>query len=686
MGDEAHGGAAASARDEALARRRLLDGLWAHLPLGLVLTAPEAPYRVLLHNDAFRRRLPEALRDLGMKGQPLAAHAATSDAATSDAVAAHVEARCAEAARTAAPVHAAAPQARAANPAASEPAGQAWLRWTIAPVVEDDAVVALAHLFSDASPSDADAAPAARADLFDRKAWLEQALGAAGGLVYASDQAAHQIIGGVGFEQVVGEAPDRLPCPDAWWTDRVHPDDRAEVRRAVHAAATGIEAGATERLTLTYRVRHRQGHYLHVRDTGRLHRTPGGGAVHYVGTVFDVTAERHTETRLRRLGQHLEREVEARTEALRESEERFRTLSEVAFEALLVLKRGLVVDANRRAVELFGRRALADLRGRPALDLVAPAHRDAVANAIERGHTDRFDAALVRPGGAEVPVEVRMRRARYRGATVQVAAVRDISHRKQAEARLRDLARTLTMAEQRERKRLSRTLHDDVQQTLFALRMHLQMLRERCHVASAPDVAAPGASGPSISVTDAAAPEASAADVHAAMMQGFDNLDRLVAGAAHTARTLAVELTPPVLRDDGLAEALRWLADHLRERYGLRVTLDLAELPFTPPEDERILIVQLARDLLLNVVEHASTRDARLTLGSGKNGSLRLVVADEGLGFDLDHLRREASETDEATGLFSVEKRVRLLGGTFHVEAAPGNGARVTLRMPPPSA
>jgi signal transduction histidine kinase len=163
------------------------------------------------------------------------------------------------------------------------------------------------------------------------------------------------------------------------------------------------------------------------------------------------------------------------------------------------------------------------------------------------------------------------------------------------------------------------------------------------------------------------------------MKQAFADLTALVEEAGRATRTLSVELNPPVLRREGLEQALTWLATHMQERHGLAVTLDLDPIPFSPHEDERILLVQLARELLFNVVKHARTQAARLTLFAAE-GALHLVVEDDGAGFDPDRLRR--LDGGDGLGLFSIEERVRLFGGTVAVQAAPGQGTRVELVFP----
>lgn len=227
----------------------------------------------------------------------------------------------------------------------------------------------------------------------------------------------------------------------------------------------------------------------------------------------------------------------------------------------------------------------------------------------------------------------------------------------QRAAQLRALASELTMAEQRERRRLAQTLHDHLQQILAATKFRTAMLRGRV----------PG-------------PE-----MDEAVLEINDMVDQAI-GAS---RSLTVELSPPVLYDAGLVPALDWLARQNEQKHGLTVTVEADSGAEPAAEDMRVLLFQAVRELLFNVVKHAGVKEARVQLTRASHRQVRVVVEDEGRGFDPENVETGAS-SPTGFGLFSLAERLEVAGGTMEVESEPGQGARVTLLapmdLPPPEA
>ena len=216
---------------------------------------------------------------------------------------------------------------------------------------------------------------------------------------------------------------------------------------------------------------------------------------------------------------------------------------------------------------------------------------------------------------------------------------------------VRELATALTLAEQRERQRLSLLLHEDLQQILFSATLRIDML-------------AAGAGN---------SPEA---------REDIDEVKRLTHKAIKTAKTLAAELNPPILKLEGLDAAIKWLAQHFVSHYGLDVTTEISE-PFRELDVERrILLVQLVRELLMNVVKHAKTASAKLS-ALRCDDSIVITIVDKGKGFDLEQVRRQHTP-HEYFGLFGIEERLRLIGGRLELSSAPGKGtvARIVLPFP----
>ena len=168
-------------------------------------------------------------------------------------------------------------------------------------------------------------------------------------------------------------------------------------------------------------------------------------------------------------------------------------------------------------------------------------------------------------------------------------------------AQLRKLACELAQTEQRERRRLAEILHDHLQQLLVGAKFSVSILRGRL--------------------------------IDEENRQHLEQVDDLLDQSVTTSRSLTVELSPPVLSEGSLAGALRWLANWMQEKHGLRVQVD-ADEAINPDEEIRVMLFQCVRELLFNVVKHAGVNAATVAMSHCCGGQMSIVVADRGVGFD----------------------------------------------------
>ncbi len=216
---------------------------------------------------------------------------------------------------------------------------------------------------------------------------------------------------------------------------------------------------------------------------------------------------------------------------------------------------------------------------------------------------------------------------------------------------IRQLASHLTLAEQRERRRIAQILHDNVQQMLHSVQMHVVIMRA----------------------------ELARIGVVSAEIDGqINEMEALLSETLEATRSLNVELSPPLLRGQSLPHALHWLASHMQQRHRLKVQVSIAESIPTINEDLSVLIFQLARELLFNVVKHADILEATVTL-SNKDEVLGISVTDRGKGFDVARLEQLP---DEHMGLRDLVRRVALLGGSFEIVSKIDEGTSATIYIP----
>lgn len=213
------------------------------------------------------------------------------------------------------------------------------------------------------------------------------------------------------------------------------------------------------------------------------------------------------------------------------------------------------------------------------------------------------------------------------------------------------MASALTVAEQRERERISQILHDDLQQLIFGSQMRVLLLEE--------------------DLADSAELER--------LREGFQDVVQLHQQAISIVRSLTVELSPPIL-DNKLSEAFKWLAGHMHSSYGLRVELISEDDAEPANKDLRELAFQIIRELLFNVVKHAGVDQVRLLLRE-QNGRCVITVADNGKGFDVSAFEQQAAK-NTGYGLHSVRERLNLFDGSLIIDSTPGAGTRVTVSLP----
>src|SRR5262245_4129137 len=346
-----------------------------------------------------------------------------------------------------------------------------------------------------------------------------------------------------------------------------------------------------------------------------------------------------TESIGSQIGQFVER---SRAEAaMREREARHGAILESALDCIVTIDRhGRVIEFNAAAEQTFGYKA-DEIVSREMVEMIVPPslreeHRKGFARYLETGQGrilgHRLEITGMRADGSEFPVELTITRIPLPGAPVFTGFLREITERKEAERELRASRVRLVEAQDAERKRLERNLHDGAQQRLVSLALTLRLAHD----------GVPESDGQTAELLDRAQEEVQLA------------LDEL--------RELARGIHPAVLTERGLAPALEGVADRSA------VPVDLVALPDRRlPQQIEAAVYYVVSEALANVAKHANASSARVSVAE-LGGEIVVEISDDGLG---------GADAEAGSGLRGLADRVEAPDGRLEVES---EAAGTTLR------
>jgi signal transduction histidine kinase len=216
----------------------------------------------------------------------------------------------------------------------------------------------------------------------------------------------------------------------------------------------------------------------------------------------------------------------------------------------------------------------------------------------------------------------------------------------QAQRELKALSKRLVDAEERERRAISRELHDEVGQSLSALLIDVGNLTEMC-------------------------------TEDAVFRQGLHRIKTLAENCVNEVRNMALLLRPSMLDDLGLVAALDWQAREVSKRTGVIVDTVDENVSESLPEEYKTCVYRIVQEALNNCSKHAYAKNVRVVVRQEPN-YLRLSIEDDGKGFDATRVR--------GLGLVGMNERVSQLGGVLKVESGPARGTRLRVDLPLPTA
>ena len=341
-------------------------------------------------------------------------------------------------------------------------------------------------------------------------------------------------------------------------------------------------------------------------------------------------------------------------EALQESEERFRSLSNAALEGIMVHDHGVILDANPAFVRLFGYDQPGELVGKYGVELViAPESRAAIRERIQKQTRGLLELTCVRKDGTKFVAETDSRSARYLGRDTTIVSCRDITERKRAQEerqrsfdQLRALAARLQSVREEESKRLAREIHDQLGQALTALRFDVTSLISEL----------PGGAEP--------------------CLKRAATILTLVDGTIDTVRQISSELRPTVLDYLGLAATVEWAAEEFETHTGIKCRLNLPGEDVAMEPERATAIYRILQELLTNVARHAAATEVEVQLAKEETAVV-LIVHDNGKGMNTEKL-----STEKSLGILGMQERALAFGGEITIRSSPGAGTSAKVRIP----
>ncbi len=367
---------------------------------------------------------------------------------------------------------------------------------------------------------------------------------------------------------------------------------------------------------------------------------------------------------MERTNKKLQREVEERRrleEALLESRKTLNAILDASPAAIALFEEGRIAWFNDALVRISGYEA-EELKGRIVSSFYPDKARflldekDIMASLDQTGKAVK-DARLMCRDGRMIDVifQARLLDREDVGGGI-IAAVMDITERKNNEKalldyqeRLKSLLSEITMAEERERRRLAADLHDGLSQDLALLRIRLQQ---------------------AISTADPS------------IQDSLFKIRNMVDSILESARQVTMELSPPLLYDLGFDAAVEWLTDRVRRRSGLSIVLTKHGESGSLNDELSIALFRMLRELLQNVEKHAEAKRVEIILRS-ESESVSLCVRDDGKGFDPKAQEHLGSK---GFGLFSIRERITTMHGKLDLQSGPGQGTCIALWLPVPPA
>ena len=347
---------------------------------------------------------------------------------------------------------------------------------------------------------------------------------------------------------------------------------------------------------------------------------------------------------------------------LQQSEKQYRMLVETMNDGLGVQdEQGKWIYVNDRLCEILGY-TRDEMIGKPLADFLTETGHIIYQEQMTRrrmGERESYEIPWLRKGGQIVIALVSPRptfdeHGSFKGS---IAVITSITERKKAEEALREsekhlkeLSAQLLNAQETERKRISRELHDELGQALTAMKLRLNFIEKNL-------------------LNDQT-------KLKQECEQGVEYINQVI----ENVRRLSRDLSPTILEDFGLTAALRWLINNFAKSYNIKMTLDMRDIDSLLPRNSHAIVYRIIQEALTNVVKHSQAKNVSFAIAED-DSRVSLSVEDNGIGFDAKETLTRGPE-EKGLGLATMKGRAQMLGGDLNISTQAGKGTLVTLSIP----
>jgi PAS domain S-box-containing protein len=337
-------------------------------------------------------------------------------------------------------------------------------------------------------------------------------------------------------------------------------------------------------------------------------------------------------------------EISAKTQVLKESEERLRQFYQATMDGIILHQQGNMLLFNSAMLNLTGYSA-DEFSSFKVLDIIqvrklAECEKDSIPRT--------FESVLLRKDGSELPVEIQESCVEYQGKSVRASVIRDISARKKMEAELADernkRIRAVFDGQDQERRRLSRELHDGLGQQLAAGKLFLE---SRLYL-----------------------------DDPAELKSGISDAQHIFDQIISDIRRISHDLSPSILQEFGLKTAMENLCKNFRTTSGIHLGFQYIVVEDYLDDTTSTYLFRILQEGLNNIHRHSGAVQARVTVQQDNYGIL-LQIEDDGAGFRLRDIAGKGGN-----GLYNIRERVNILKGNLSIKSQPGKGTIIQVRVP----